>query len=71
MLHRMTVSGTNEIWLYARGPDMLDRGSIKGCRTFTHADVAPTIEHLFGLEPTRGFMRGRVIEELFSDCEEA
>ncbi len=66
-LHRLTALGTHEIWLYARGPDIAARGSIVGGRTFSHADVAPTIEHLFGLEPTRGFMRGRVIEELFDE----
>jgi hypothetical protein len=65
--HQMTVSGTADVWLYARGPGIAQQGAIRGHRAYSHRDLRPTIERIFGLEPVSGWLYGEVIEDLFVD----
>ena len=62
--HRWNVPGTRELWLFASGPGVAARGAIDAHRTYSLHDVRPTAEHLLGLAPTEGWLRGRVIEEI-------
>jgi len=65
--HRWNVPGTGELWLFARGAGIRAAGAVAGDRVYTLHDVRPTIEHLLGLVPTTGPLRGRVIEALLAE----
>lgn len=65
--HRWNVPGSQDVWLFARGPEVVAAGAVPTRRPYTLAAIRPTIERLMGLEPTTGPCRGRVIEELFVD----
>ena len=64
--HGWTVSGTEKVWLFARGPGVARRGVIEDGTAHSHLDLRPTIEYLLGLEPVRGLLRGEVIEEILA-----
>lgn len=67
--HKLTVSGSRDVWLYARGPVLVQQGSVKGRRAYSHRDIRPTIERIFGLEPVSGLLDGEFIEDLFPTPE--
>ncbi len=65
--HDWHTWGTGRIWLFARGPGIAPRGSIRGQRTYEQFDLRPTLELLLGLEPLSGRGRGRPIPELLPE----
>jgi len=65
--HKLLVPASREVWLYARGPGVPRQGSTKGRQAYSHRDIRPSIERIFGLEPISGLLYGEPIDDLFED----
>lgn len=49
--HSSTLPESRDIFLYARGPRTATTGIVQGGPAYSHSDIRPTIEALFGLNP--------------------
>lgn len=47
--HKLTVPGSDEIWLYMRGPSVPKLGELKGAETILQTDIAPTVLQYLGI----------------------
>jgi len=62
--HRWNLPGSNQIWMFAAGHGVPQRGILQNTTTRSLYDLRPTTEHLLGMPPkTR--LWGNVIAEFF------
>ena len=63
--HRWNVPGTGNLWIFAAGHGVVQKGVLEDTQTRSLYDIRPTVEYLLGAPAQTGFW-GEVITELFA-----
>jgi hypothetical protein len=66
--HGLLLPESKYVWLYGKKAGS-EESSLLSSKSYTHFDLRPTIEAIFGLNPRNDKKHGRVIKELLSDYE--
>jgi hypothetical protein len=62
--HRWNVTGSDRVWLFARGPGLEAAGPVETSEKATLASVRPTVEKWLALKPTSGPLFGPSLTEI-------